>query len=737
MTMRMPHQSLSTPDASQRREPTFIPPPSSSDALPAGARVEECEVGDVVATGGFSIVYRAKDHSRKYALALEEYLPATLATRGADGHVVLRSPIHAAAYERGLQAFLGESRVLSNCKHRGLLRVRRSWRANGTAYRDMPLIPVVGLRTVRAAMDEPPDEEALRGLLDGVLGALEVLHAKDHVHGAVSPDTIALRTEDDSPLLLGWNAAQRAVLGDEALALMQSLAPAYAPSADALVPAAPSPADDLHALVAVLRYCVDGHGPSGARPETFAAAVARLRLKFPQLRYSAPFLAALDALSVSPPHRRPKTVLEFRDALARSAAPKEDGVAPLPQPATGPAATPSSAPDAGVVPASILAADPASPSGPEIASKPAGRPDAGALPPMPAAAAEPGAGSDFTIPLPELHALTPEVRAALAAAEKKARERLPNAATDRASVPIDFGVKPPLDATMREPHFDASASMHDVPVFHPVESKYGWRLLAGLVVVLLFAAGVAWQFLVEREDRAVSGEMARAQSTDGLPWATHASAPSPAGERASGAKDETARAAAVEAALAAATAAINAADAARAGAAASSSAAADTALASAPAAVSRPEAPVQAADVPRAGPSTASNGSASSVALAPASASAAPASAPSSSAAATSTAAPAIVAGSTGPVAAAPVPPAALPAAAAPRTPPQRATANADAKGNRASKSRSAAAEREPMTACSRRTQFALYRCMQTQCEKSQWANHPQCVRLRARDQVD
>ncbi|HEY0858343.1 MAG TPA: hypothetical protein VGE16_14865, partial [Albitalea sp.] len=42
-----------------------------------------------------------------------------------------------------------------------------------------------------------------------------------------------------------------------------------------------------------------------------------------------------------------------------------------------------------------------------------------------------------------------------------------------------------------------------------------------------------------------------------------------------------------------------------------------------------------------------------------------------------------------------------------------------------------------PREACGDRTQFALYRCMQMQCDKAQWTQHPLCKRLRIRDEVD
>ncbi len=42
-----------------------------------------------------------------------------------------------------------------------------------------------------------------------------------------------------------------------------------------------------------------------------------------------------------------------------------------------------------------------------------------------------------------------------------------------------------------------------------------------------------------------------------------------------------------------------------------------------------------------------------------------------------------------------------------------------------------------PREVCGERTQFSLYRCMQTQCSQRRWTSHAQCERLRATDSVD
>ena len=42
-----------------------------------------------------------------------------------------------------------------------------------------------------------------------------------------------------------------------------------------------------------------------------------------------------------------------------------------------------------------------------------------------------------------------------------------------------------------------------------------------------------------------------------------------------------------------------------------------------------------------------------------------------------------------------------------------------------------------PRSACASKSDFALYRCMQQQCDSTRWSAHPQCIRLRATDRVD
>ncbi len=294
------------------------------DALAPGTRLEGgFAIERVIATSGFSIVYLALDERSQQHVAIKEYLPTSLAMRADDGvEVVLRGIEHGDTFERGRQAFVDEALLLARCEHPSLVKVLRCWQANGSAYRVMPHCAGQSLASLRASLDEPPDEPSLRDLLDGVLGALEVLHGAGVVHGDIVPANILL-LPDDHPVLLDGGAARRALVGDRTRALMTLVEPSFAApeQAEPGGESAVGPWTDLYALAAVMHYCV-----SGRLPPAGASAVAtphaplgevlrRLRDDFPFLHYSRQFSTAIDAALALDPEQRPRSVAEFRVAL--------------------------------------------------------------------------------------------------------------------------------------------------------------------------------------------------------------------------------------------------------------------------------------------------------------------------------------------------------------------------------------------------------------------------------------
>jgi serine/threonine protein kinase len=124
--------------------------------LPPGTRFGEFEILRVLGVGGFGIVYLANDHSLEREVALKEYMPASLAARGAGPQITVRSSSFAETYAIGLRSFVNEARLLARFDHPSLVKVYRFWEDNATAYMVMPYLQGVTLRDTRRRMAHPP-----------------------------------------------------------------------------------------------------------------------------------------------------------------------------------------------------------------------------------------------------------------------------------------------------------------------------------------------------------------------------------------------------------------------------------------------------------------------------------------------------------------------------------------------------------------------------------------------------
>ncbi len=287
-------------------------------ALPPGARLEYFEIERVLSVSSFGIIYLATDLSLRTTVAIKEYMPIALSTRGRAGQVVLRGPSHAESYHRGLQAFMNEARTLARCDHPALLRVSRLWVAQATAYRAMPHYAGHSMLGWRHALKEPPPEAQLRVFLSDLLGAIETLSDAGVVHRRIAPFNILVRP-DGRPLLLDFDAVRHAMLSDKSQSLMAALDPSYAPiepSTETDESVSPISAD-LYALTAVMHFAISGLWPTSlrldsARREPLSDVLERLRENAPQLDYSADFIDAIDSVLAMAPKDRPQTAAELR-----------------------------------------------------------------------------------------------------------------------------------------------------------------------------------------------------------------------------------------------------------------------------------------------------------------------------------------------------------------------------------------------------------------------------------------
>lgn len=315
----------------QPRSPLRSSVGGSDDALPAGYRLHEFEIIEVVGVGGFSIVYLAQDLLLQRKVALKEYIPTSFAGRCADNSVLVRSERHRETFELGMHSFINEGRLLASFDHPSLVKVYRFWEQNGTAYMAMPFYsgPTLKLFLTQTA---PPDETWLKHLLIPLLDALQIIHADHCYHRDIAPDNILLLGPQLQPLLLDFGAARR-VISDATQALTVILKPGYAPIEQyAEVPSMKQgPWTDVYAVCAVLYRAITGRAPMASvgrlmRDELVPAASIAAG------RYSPAFLAAIDRGLAVRPEDRPQDIAALRASLFAAELPGDDADATVIRP---------------------------------------------------------------------------------------------------------------------------------------------------------------------------------------------------------------------------------------------------------------------------------------------------------------------------------------------------------------------------------------------------------------------
>lgn len=342
-TMIVPRkdQGLNTDNSrdSDDQRTMIVPRKEQGSELRRGHQLQEFVIEKSLGVGGYGIVYLARDTKLDRMVALKEFLPSLLAMRAPDGEVVPRLPRFEPAYQKGLQSFLNEARLLGSFDHPSLVKVFRFWADNGTAYMAMPYYNGITLKKWLADLGAPPSQKWLRQLAEPLMQALGVLHANDCLHRDVAPDNILMLydraggnylEQQPQPVLLDFGAARR-VAAEATQNLTSILKSGYSPveQYDNEAGLRQGTWTDVYALCAVLYTAAIGKVPNPSiarlvRDDLVPARVAG------RGRYTQAFLAAIDAgLSVRP-EQRPQTMAELQEWFNRPEPAKTEPTVPLP-----------------------------------------------------------------------------------------------------------------------------------------------------------------------------------------------------------------------------------------------------------------------------------------------------------------------------------------------------------------------------------------------------------------------
>ena len=234
-------------------------------ALPDGLEIGGYRIVKKIAAGGFSIVYLAED-ADGHAVAIKEYLPASLVTRKPGELQPLVTQEHLELYRVGLKYFFDEGRALASISHPNVVRVLNFFRAHDTVYLVMGYEQGRSLQDHIARRRKKGDkplvsEQAIRRMFVQVMDALREVHTHKLLHLDLKPANIYLR-DDGTPILLDFGAARQTLQAD-----LSQLHPMYTPGF-----AAPElytkkelgPWTDIYSLGASIFNCMVGVPPQSS-----------------------------------------------------------------------------------------------------------------------------------------------------------------------------------------------------------------------------------------------------------------------------------------------------------------------------------------------------------------------------------------------------------------------------------------------------------------------------------------
>ena len=291
-------------------------------ALPPGTVLRserrEYEVEDVLGRpGGFGIVYLARAPEENRQVAIKEYLPRDVASRGVDRTTVVPySPHEAGLFQYGLSKFLEEARILYRIRHDNVIGVQDFFPANGTAYMVMDYHPGRTLWRLlerrRIEMNEPtlPYPTAIQIMLR-VLNGLDTAHRANILHCDIKPENIYL-LHSGRVILLDFGAARQAV-GEKSQTLARVLTPGYAPVEQYGGSSRQGPWTDVYACAATLYRAIVGLTPPESHERQTEDTLQPPRSLVPDLPRAVED-AILQGLAVNR-QSRPQTAAEYQDML--------------------------------------------------------------------------------------------------------------------------------------------------------------------------------------------------------------------------------------------------------------------------------------------------------------------------------------------------------------------------------------------------------------------------------------
>ena len=284
--------------------------------LPPNTLIGGYSVVRRLSAGGFGVVYLALDADGQQ-VAIKEYLPASLVTRGAGELAPQVAPENLSLYRLGLKSFFEEGRALAQISHASVVSVLNFFRENETVYMVMNYLEGATLQdfiVTGRSLRKPKvfRESTIRSLFDEVLRGLRIVHQHKMLHLDIKPANIFV-TDDDRAVMIDFGAA-REVLSKEGNFVRPMYTPGFAAPEMYRRDESMWPCTDIYAVGACLYACMHGYPPNDV-PQRFEKD--RLALSLSRLRgvYSDNLIEVVEWCMALDPLARPQSVFSLQKEL--------------------------------------------------------------------------------------------------------------------------------------------------------------------------------------------------------------------------------------------------------------------------------------------------------------------------------------------------------------------------------------------------------------------------------------
>ena len=286
---------------------------ANRNSLPLGTIIDCYEITKLMASGGFSLIYLAKDTDNQDRVVIKEYLPKKLATRE-DGKMLVKvvSDERREAFNQGRKLFYQEAKVLSLLKHPNIVNVRNFFLANDTAYLIMDYEEGKNLGGYIRKRGGGLSTTFMMTVFPPILDALSLVHDNNQLHLDIKPSNIHLRPAGN-PLLLDFGAAHEFM--EQAKSRSgRVVTPGYSPVEQYYATGKIGPWSDVYAMGASMRTCLDGKAPPTSIERHAKDSLKPASIVFKH-RYPAHMLEAIDWAMEIEAKKRPQNAHELLEAF--------------------------------------------------------------------------------------------------------------------------------------------------------------------------------------------------------------------------------------------------------------------------------------------------------------------------------------------------------------------------------------------------------------------------------------